>query len=210
MATLAAGLTVSPLLLALGYSAEAAAAAAITFTSARLVAPLAITFIGLVGGTGSFIAGAFKRQPRDALASPNYVHLGEALQSPADDLTASPVAPPNDLSAAATDTQTEYDVIHAAEVSSPVSPQSALGDPFTSLSPFDSDDLQSPPTSPASLSDCDSTDSENDELVEADTGARSSTSRLSLLGCNGLRTGRRTHRVSHDARLELLASGTTN
>ena len=68
---MAAGLTVSPLLLALGYSAEAAAAAAITFTSARLITPLAITFIGLVGGTGSFIAGAVNRQPRDALAPPN-------------------------------------------------------------------------------------------------------------------------------------------
>ena len=209
MATAAAGFAVSPLLLALGFSAEAAAAAAITFTSARLVAPLAITFIGLVSGTGSLIAGAVNR--RDALAPPNYVHLGEAPQTAAEDpsATATPAAPPNDLSAAAADSQTEYDVIHMAEVSSPASPHSALGDPFTSLSPFDSDDLPSPPTSPVSLSDSDSTDSENDELVEGDTGARSSMS-TRLLGINGLRTGRRTRRVSHEARLELLASGTTN
>ena len=149
LATLGAGIAVSPLLLALGFSADAAAAAAITFTSVRVVAPLALTFIGLLGGAGSLIAGAVNR------------HFGEP-QSPADDLTASPVAPPNDLSAAATDTQTNNDVIHVAEVSSPASPQSALGDQFTSLTSINSDDPLSTPTSPASLSDRDSTYSEND------------------------------------------------
>lgn len=203
VATAAAGFFLAPALLAIGFTAEVAATAAIAFNGARL----AITLVGAAGGAGGggLVAAGFNAvtsRIRNLRRHPNFVHLGENSQSQDNGSNATLPATQNNLSAGSSQQTEDTGAENAAEAFSSTSPHSEPGDPFASLSISDSP--LSPIMSPRSLSECESTDSENELLTEDDRVMLVSKSRSST---RGGRICRKSMRTRSRPRLELLAFG---